>query len=309
MGALDNYEDQLNRVKHSLRDILEALEAAITTAGIEDGSLTNAKLGSDIKVGSLASLTTTVKTSVQGAINELDAEIGTLSSLTTTAKNTVVAALNEINALIGTADTEIGNLATLTTTAKSSLVAAINELDTDNALMVTTTGTQTLTNKSLTSPVLTTPKVADGDLGVTITSADQTNAAPVVTIPDIADAADTFVMEDVTQTLTNKTLTAPIITAPAITYNSSDINFAGGHADYTLSATEIKTLFLDVTNADQAANILAPATKDKVFCVVNGSGFAITLLVSGQTGITVANGKSAFLRCDGTDYIRVTPDA
>ena len=37
----------------------------------KDNALTNAKLGSDIKIGSLAALTTTVKTSVQGAINEL----------------------------------------------------------------------------------------------------------------------------------------------------------------------------------------------------------------------------------------------
>jgi hypothetical protein len=65
----------------------------------------------DTRVGSLADLDTTAKTSAVAAINEvrtlaLAAEessvIGTLSSLTTTAKNTVVAALNEID---GHADT------------------------------------------------------------------------------------------------------------------------------------------------------------------------------------------------------------
>ena len=43
---------------------------------IDDNSISNAKLASDIKVGSLATLTTTVKTSVVGAINELDSDLG-----------------------------------------------------------------------------------------------------------------------------------------------------------------------------------------------------------------------------------------
>ena len=67
---------------------------------------------------------------------------------------------------------------------------------------------------SFTSPVLTTPKIADGDAGITITSANQTHATPVATIPNIVDAADEFVMKDTAQTLTNKTLTAPVITLP-----------------------------------------------------------------------------------------------
>jgi hypothetical protein len=173
---------------------------------------------------------------------------------------------------------------------------------------------QTLTNKTLTSPALTTPKIADGDLGVTVTSANQTHASAVATIPNFVDAADEFVMKDTAQTLTLKTLTEPVINTPAITapdfvFGSSALDFAGGHADLTLSAAQIKTTFLVCANADAGANILAPATANKVFCVVNGSGQAITLKVTGQTGITVANAKSAFLRCTGTDYARLTADA
>lgn len=63
-----------------------------------DGSVTNAKMANDVKIGSLASLTTTVKTSIQAAINEIVANIGALSGLSTTAKNTVVAAINEVDA-------------------------------------------------------------------------------------------------------------------------------------------------------------------------------------------------------------------
>jgi len=191
----------------------------------EDGTITDAKLATAVKVGNVASLTTTSKTNVVGAINEVDANadsantaIGTIGSLTTTATN-LVAAVNEH-------DAEIGNMSTATTTAKT-VVGAINELDADNASMVTLTGTQTLTNKHLTSAHLATPLIEDGDAGVTITSADQTNAAPTATIPDIADSADTFVMCDTTQTVTAKTLTAPkIVTTDGI--------FDGGGDEYLI---------------------------------------------------------------------------
>ena len=69
---------------------------------------------------------------------------------------------------------------------------------------------------SLTSPILTTPKIADGDAGLTITSANQTHASAVATVPDIGDAADEFVMKDTAQTLTSKTLTSPTINTPVL---------------------------------------------------------------------------------------------
>ena len=104
---------------------------------------------------------------------------------------------------------------------------------------------QTLTNKTLTTPtiasftnaththtdaasggaltgvVLTTPLIADGDTGVSITSADQTHAAPTITIPDIVDAADVFCVLDTTQTLTNKTIAAAVHTSGQAFANAS----------------------------------------------------------------------------------------
>jgi hypothetical protein len=85
------------------------------------------------------------------------------------------------------------------------------------ATLVNKAGAQTLTDKTLTSPVLTTPLIDDSDAGLTITSADQTSAAATATVPDLGDAADTFVMADTTQTLTNKTLTSPTLTSAANT--------------------------------------------------------------------------------------------
>lgn len=50
---------------------LYAQIVSVTLGQIPDGSLTNAKLATDIKVGSLTALTTTDKTSVTNAVNEL----------------------------------------------------------------------------------------------------------------------------------------------------------------------------------------------------------------------------------------------
>ena len=46
---------------------------SLTPSGVGDGTITNTKLATDVKVGSLAALTTTAKGSVQAAINEVDA--------------------------------------------------------------------------------------------------------------------------------------------------------------------------------------------------------------------------------------------
>ena len=55
--------------------------------------------------------------------------IGTLSNLTTTAKTNLVAAINEIDADLTALSTKIGDLSTLTTTNKTSVVNAINEVN------------------------------------------------------------------------------------------------------------------------------------------------------------------------------------
>lgn len=58
--------------KQAAEELVTAIDNA--SAGVVPaGSISNAELAADVKVGSLASLTTTVKTSVVGAVNELDA--------------------------------------------------------------------------------------------------------------------------------------------------------------------------------------------------------------------------------------------
>ncbi len=105
---------------------------------------------SDTIIKGLSNLTTTDKTSIVNALNELDQDVGNLgnlsanivdhsslvaalnetkdiivgvlSNLSTTSKSSIVAAINEVR------DVTIGNLANLTTQNKANLVNAINEL-------------------------------------------------------------------------------------------------------------------------------------------------------------------------------------
>ena len=98
------------------------------------------------------------------------------------------------------------------------------------------------------------------------------------------------------------------LTGSVINNNVATHSYASGHADWTLSATEKKALVLSVTLADAGANIIAPA-ENRMYILKNGSGQTITIKKSAGTGIAVANGKTAVVYYDGSDYARATADA
>ena len=84
--------------------------------------------------------------------------------------------------------------------------------------------TETLTNKTLTSPVLTTPQINDTSadhqyiVAVSELAADRTITLPLLT------SNDEIVFKDHTQTLTNKTLTNPTLTNPLVNGHIEDTN-------------------------------------------------------------------------------------
>jgi hypothetical protein len=89
-------------------------------------------------------------------------------------------------------------------------------------------------------------------------------------------------------------------------------SFGTAHADKTYTSADLpanNVVLLTLTAADAAANVIVPATVRKVYAVVNTSGQAITVKVSGKTGIVVASTKTALLTSNGTDVIRLTADA
>jgi hypothetical protein len=81
-------------------------------------------------------------------------------------------------------------------------------------------------------------------------------------------------------------------------------------ADYTLTnnngaADEARAMVLNLTGTPGAArNVICPAVS-KLYVVFNNTtgGFAQTLKTSAGSGISVPNGATAFLRCDGTNVV------
>jgi hypothetical protein len=84
-------------------------------------------------------------------------------------------------------------------------------------------------------------------------------------------------------------------------------------ADYTAVQADYQNKIIEVTSS-------VSLTATRQFILPNVSGYqwivfnnttgaqSITFVVSGQTGVTVANGKRAIVYCNATDIVRVTPD-
>lgn len=88
-------------------------------------------------------------------------------------------------------------------------------------------------------------------------------------------------------------------------------DYAGGAVDWTLSAAERLCTQIVVTNANGAINAIwgtAAGLAGKSIWVRNASGQALTCKPSDASGIVVANGKSACLYSNGSDWLRRTAD-
>jgi hypothetical protein len=117
--------------------------------------------------------------------------------------------------------------------------------------------TDTLTNKTLTSAVLTTPQIND-------TSADhkylfvgaELDSDRNINLPILSDS-DTFVFQAHTATLTNKTLTSPVLTSPRI---GTAIFDTGGAELIKLTATGSAVNEITIANAASGAGPTVSAT-------------------------------------------------
>ena len=114
-----------------------------------------------------------------------------------------------------------------------------------DATVATLTGTQTLTNKTLTNPVLTPTATTAGKIEFLEGTNNGTNKATLIGPASTADvtltlpsATDTLVGKDTTDTLTNKTLTTPDINTPDIDGGTID------GANVTIGSSR----FLDVSS-------------------------------------------------------------
>ena len=214
-------------------------------------------------------------------------EIGSHSSDTTS-----------VHGITDTADLATKTYADTAVSTHSSDTTDVHGI-TDTSLLVTTAATQTLTNKTLTTPTINGPEItATGgtprihgiylpephtitfegsttDEFETVLTVANPTADRTVTIPD---ATTTLVGKDTTDTLTNKTLTSPVINTPT-GITKSDVGLA--NVDNTTDANKpISTA--TQTALDLKATLSAPTFTGTVTStndiVVNGN-----LTVNGTT--------------------------
>jgi hypothetical protein len=120
------------------------------------------------------------------------------------------------------------------------------------AEIVTVSHTQTLTNKTLTSAVLTTPQINDASSDHQFVFAGAELAADrTVTLPALT-GGDTFVFEAHTQTLTNKTLTDPAINGGVVDFGTVT-DAGGGTPSDKLVVPKAARSVLDSVTRDEAA--------------------------------------------------------
>lgn len=91
--------------------------------------------------------------------------------------------------------------------------------------------------------------------------------------------------------------------------NKVDITFAD--AQYTLTAfnglpDEARNAVLNLVGTNVSAqNLIAPAV-EKTYVVVNNTGANVTIKTSGGAGVSVLNGATQHVWCDGTDFFAST---
>jgi len=180
--------------------------------------------------------------------------------------------------------------------------------------IVLDTATQTLTNKTLISSVLTTPQINDASsdhqyvLGVEELAANREISLPLLT------GDDQFVFRDHAQTLTNKTLTSPTLTTPGVV---TSINDQAGAKLIAVTAAASAVNNLSVTNGPTGSgpDVNAEGTDTNVNLNIAGQGAGsvnIKKAAFGSQTIQVngaASDEATLIVCNKGTTLFVTLDA
>ena len=182
--------------------------------------------------------------------------------------------------------------ATLTGILKGNGTGAFTAVTAPSGTIVGTTDSQTLTNKTLTAPIIST-----------------ISNTGTLTLPT---STDTLVGRATTDTLTNKTLTSPTINTPTITTPVVTGLFDNGNSGTSKTITWTNGDRQKVTLSGNCTFTFSGAVAGQVLTLLlieNGTGgFSITLPTikwypSSPSFITTANAKNSItVLYDGTDY-------
>jgi hypothetical protein len=162
--------------------------------------------------------------------------------------------------------------------------------------VVGTTDTQTLTNKTLTSPVITSLSLGDGSIVFEGATADSYETTLTVTEPTadrtitLPNATTTLVGTDTTQTLTNKTLTSPTITGTGAIAGTFTGNLTG-NVTGNVSGSSGST-----TGNAATATALATGRTFQLTGDVEASG--VTFDGTGNVSLTTVIGTGAIVNAD-----------
>jgi hypothetical protein len=163
-------------------------------------------------------------------------------------------------------------------------------LGTGDGVVVGTTATQTLTNKTLTAPILTGAGV-DASIVFEGSTADAFETTLTVVDPTqdntitLPNTTGTIVIVDATQTLTNKTLTSPTISgSPVITGLSS----AGMSASSAAPKDYVDSILGSATAASTSAASAATSASSAATSATSAATSASLALTSASSAATLA---------------------
>jgi Phage tail fibre repeat len=158
--------------------------------------------------------------------------------------------------------------------------------------VVGTTDTQTLTNKTLTSPIITGGFMNDSSITFEGSTADAFETTLTVTDPTadrtitFPDATGQVVLRNTTDTLTNKTLTSPIISgSPVITGLSS----AGMSASSAAPKDYVDSILGSATAASTSAASAATSASSAATSASSAATSASSASTSASNALTSAN--------------------
>ena len=120
-----------------------------------------------------------------------------------------------------------------------------------------------------------------------------------------ADEYETIIAP--TDATADRTITLPNASGTAVVACGTTHDYAGDHADWTMTIADASCGYITTTNAAVGgANAILPScVAGQYYTVYNTSGQTITLKVTGQTGATVATTKKGLFVCTGTDVLQV----
>lgn len=196
-------------------------------------------------------------------------------------------------------DSSTGTYGTTTTITSSQTANRIISMPDATDTLVALTEPQTITNKTLISPILTTPQINDISLDHHyIIAVSELTANRTVTLPLLSEN-DMFVFEAFTQTLTNKTIISPIINQ--ITTNGTEEVLIFADAGNAVNE-------FTVTNAITATNPQLSATGENI-----NVGIDILTKGNGTVNISASNtSTSGEIRLEdntGNQYVGITAAA